>query len=398
MPEYRYQAQDSKGANVRGTMNAVDEADLQKKLRTQGVMLLEAKPTKRKITLKPLKKSELAVFCTEMGTMTQAGVPLVRSLEILAGNESITPYEKDLYTELRDRVVQGIALSTTMERLFPAFPPLLIYMFKAAESSGNLDITALNLADQYTRENQLEENTKSALVYPKILMALIVGVVLVIFGFVMPKFQELFDQMPSLPPTTRFLMWISDFVANYWLGIIIAGALIMFASRILLSVSAIRMVVDTIKTKAPLVGKLNKTIYSARFARTLSSLYSAGIPVDRCISIAKQTIGNMYVEKQFDDVSKAIQGGEALSDAIDKVDGFIKKLPSVIRVGEETGMLDKMLISIANDLDFKAAQALSRLVKYIEPVTIVIMAVVVGFVMIGVITPIYQSYAAIGAG
>ncbi len=398
MPEYRYQAQDSKGANVRGTMNAVDEADLQKKLRTQGVMLLEAKPTKRKITLKPLKKSELAVFCTEMGTMTQAGVPLVRSLEILAGNESITPYEKDLYTELRDRVVQGIALSTTMERLFPAFPPLLIYMFKAAESSGNLDVTALNLADQYTRENQLEENTKSALVYPKILMALIVGVVLVIFGFVMPKFQELFDQMPSLPPTTRFLMWISDFVANYWLGIIIAVALIMFASRILLSVPAIRMVVDTIKTKAPLVGKLNKTIYSARFARTLSSLYSAGIPVDRCISIAKQTIGNMYVEKQFDDVSKAIQGGEALSDAIDKVDGFIKKLPSVIRVGEETGMLDKMLISIANDLDFKAAQALSRLVKYIEPVTIVIMAVVVGFVMIGVITPIYQSYAAIGAG
>lgn len=398
MPEYRYQAQDSKGANVRGTMNAVDEADLQKKLRTQGVMLLEAKPTKRKITLKPLKKSELAVFCTEMGTMTQAGVPLVRSLEILAGNESITPYEKDLYTELRDRVVQGIALSTTMERLFPAFPPLLIYMFKAAESSGNLDVTSLNLADQYTRENQLEENTKSALVYPKILMALIVGVVLVIFGFVMPKFQELFDQMPSLPPTTRFLMWISDFVANYWLGIIIAGALIMFASRILLSVPAIRMVVDTIKTKAPLVGKLNKTIYSARFARTLSSLYSAGIPVDRCISIAKQTIGNMYVEKQFDDVSKAIQGGEALSDAIDKVDGFIKKLPSVIRVGEETGMLDKMLISIANDLDFKAAQALSRLVKYIEPVTIVIMAVVVGFVMIGVITPIYQSYAAIGAG
>ena len=272
MPEYRYQAQDSKGATVRGSMTAVDEADLQKKLRNQGVMLLEAKPAKRKITLKPLKKSELAVFCTEMGTMTQAGVPLVRSLEILAGNESITPYEKALYTELRDRVVQGIALSTTMERLYPAFPPLLIYMFKAAESSGNLDVTALNLADQYTRENQLEENTKSALVYPKILMALIVGVVLVIFGFVMPKFQELFDQMPSLPPTTRFLMWISDFVASYWLGIIIVGALCMFISRILLTVPAIRMLVDTIKTKAPLIGKLNKTIYSARFARTLSSL------------------------------------------------------------------------------------------------------------------------------
>ena len=398
MPEYRYQAQDGKGANVRGKMNAIDEADLQKKLHNQGLMLLEARLAKKKITLKALKKSELATFCTEMGTMTQAGVPLVRSLEILAGNESITQYEKALYTELRDRVVQGIALSTTMERLYPAFPPLLIYMFRAAESSGNMDVTALNLADQYTRENQLEENTKSALVYPKILIALIIGVVLVIFGYVMPQFQELFDQMPSLPLSTRLLMWISDFVSGYWLAIIIGGALCWFIAGILMRVPTIKLVVDTIKTKAPLIGTLNKTIYSARFARTLSSLYSAGIPVDRCIVIARQTIGNMYVENQFDNVTKDIQAGEALSDAIDKVDGFIKKLPSVIRVGEETGQLDKMLVSIANDLDFKSAQALARLVKYIEPVTIVIMAIVVGFVMIGVITPIYQSYAAIGAG
>ena len=221
---------------------------------------------------------------------------------------------------------------------------------------------------------------------------------MIIFGYVMPQFQELFDQMPSLPLTTRLLMWISDFVSNYWIGIIIGGALCWFFARMLLRVPAIRMVVDTVKTKAPLIGKLNKTIYSARFARTLSSLYSAGIPVDRCVVIARQTIGNAYVESQFDDVTKAIQSGESLSDAIDKVDGFIKKLPSVIRVGEETGKLDNMLVSIANDLDFKAAQALARLVKYIEPVTIVIMAIVVGFVMIGVITPIYQSYATIGAG
>jgi type IV pilus assembly protein PilC len=193
-------------------------------------------------------------------------------------------------------------------------------------------------------------------------------------------------------------MWISDFVSGYWLAIIIGGGVCLFLAKMLMRVPAIRMVVDTVKTKAPLIGKLNKTIYSARFARTLSSLYSAGIPVDRCIVIARQTIGNMYVESQFEDVTKAIQAGEALSDAIDKVDGFIKKLPAVIRVGEETGQLDKMLISIANDLDFKSAQALARLVKYIEPVTIVIMAIVVGFVMIGVITPIYQSYAAIGAG
>ncbi len=396
MPEYRFKSQDAEGKQYSGKIIAVDEADLQKKLRNNNQMLLSATITAKRVSLKPLKKSELANFCTELGTMTQAGVPLVRLLEILANNESITPYEKFLFQELRDKVVQGIGLSTTMEKLYPAFPPLMIYMFRAAESSGNMDVTALNLADQFTREFQLEENTKSALVYPKILMALIVGVVLAIFGFVMPQFQELFAQMDSLPITTRILIAISNFVSGYWYVIIIVGAAAIFFGRILMRVPKIRLVIDTLKTKGK-IGKLNNTIYSARFARTLSSLYSAGIPVDKCVSIACQTIGNKYVEKQFEQVSRDLQAGVALSDAIEKVDGFIVKLPSVIRVGEETGMLDKMLTSIANDLDFKAAQAMSRLVKYIEPVTIIVMAVIVGFVMIGVITPIYQSYNTIGA-
>ncbi len=397
MPEYKFRSQDADGKQYSGKLIAVDEADLQKKLRLKGQMLISASAAGKRITLKPLKKSELANFCTELGTMTQAGVPLVRLLEILAGNESITPYERYLFTELRTKVIQGIGLSTTMESLYPAFPPLMIYMFRAAESSGNMDITALNLADQFTREFQLEENTKSALVYPKILMALIVGVVLAIFGFVMPQFQELFAQMESLPITTRILIAISDFVSGFWYVIIIGGAAFIFFGRILLRIPKVKLFVDTMKTKGK-IGKLNNTIYSARFARTLSSLYSAGIPVDRCVSIASQTIGNKYVEKQFEQVNKDLQAGVALSDAIEKVDGFIIKLPSVIRVGEETGMLDKMLTSIANDLDFKAAQAMSRLVKYIEPVTIIVMAVIVGFVMIGVITPIYQSYSTIGAG
>ncbi|MBR1470069.1 MAG: type II secretion system F family protein [Lachnospiraceae bacterium] len=397
MPEYRFKSQDEAGKQQSGRMNAIDEADLQKKLRNNGQMLLSASPVTKKITLKPLKKSELANFCTELGTMTQAGVPLVRLLEILANNESITPYEKYLFIELRDKVVQGVALSSTMESLYPAFPPLLIYMFRASESSGNMDVTALNLADQYTRENQLEENTKSALVYPKILIALIIGVVLVIFGYVMPQFEELFAQMESLPVATRVLMWISNFVSGYWYLILIVGGLAIFFGRIILRIPSIKLVVDTLKTKGP-IGKLNNTIYSARFARTLSSLYSAGIPVDRCVTIASQTIGNKYVESQFEKVLRDIQAGVSLSDAIDKVEGFIAKLPSVIRIGEETGMLDKMLTSIANDLDFKAAQAMTRLVKYIEPITIVVMAIIVGFVMIGVITPIYQSYSYIGAG
>jgi type IV pilus assembly protein PilC len=152
-----------------------------------------------------------------------------------------------------------------------------------------------------------------------------------------------------------------------------------------------------IKTKGKW-GQLLKVIYSGRFARTMSSLYSSGIPIYSCIQIAKSTIGNRYIEAQFDEVERKVLGGASVSSALVDVDGFVGKLSATIKVGEETGMLGSMLESVANDLDFYSEQALIRLTSYIEPVMIVIMAAGVGFIMIAIIKPIYGSYATIGAG
>ena len=284
-----------------------------------------------------------------------------------------------------------------MEELSPAFPPLLINMFRAAESSGNLDSTALRLATQYQKENQIEAAAKNALTYPKILTVLIIAVVAIIFGYIIPQFEELFSEMPVLPTPTRILMGISDFVSNRWYLLIILAFMIWFVGGIISRIPSVRIKIDMIKTKGP-VGKLQKVIYSARFARTMSSLYSAGIPIDQCLRIARQTIGNTYIESQFDEVIRSVQAGGLLSDALDEVDGFVSKLPAVVRVGEETGALDSMLMNAADNLDFASEQAMTRLVKYVEPVMIVIMALIVGFIMIGVIVPIYQSYSTIGAG
>ena len=145
-------------------------------------------------------------------------------------------------------------------------------------------------------------------------------------------------------------------------------------------------------------GKLTKVIYSARFARTLSSLYSGGIAIYNCIDIAKNTIGNAFIEAQFDEVLKQVSAGSSISDSIRNTKGFVQKLPSSIKVGEETGQLGPMLGSVADDLDFYSRQALVKLTSYIEPVMIVVMAGIVGFVMIAVIVPIYNSYSTIGAG
>ncbi len=397
MPEYRYQAQDSKGKIVKGKADAFDEADLQKRFHDSGLLLLEAKPIIKQMALKPLKKPRLADFCRQLGTLIKAGVVLIKAIEIIANDESITDYERQLYLRLRDRIVQGVSLSTVMEELEPAFPPLLIFMIRAAETSGTLDTTCLRLAEQYTSEAQLEQTAKNSLTYPKILSVLIVVVVAILFGYVLPQFEDIFATLPELPLPTRILMSISDFVANKWYVLAVVIVLAIIFGKMIVKIPAVRMLIDRIKVMGKW-GKLTKIIYSGRFARTMSSLYSAGIPIHSCIEIAKSTIGNKYIEAQFVEVEKKVAGGMPLSAALVEVDGFVQKLPATIKVGEETGMLGNMLESVANDLDFYSKQALLKLTSYIEPVMIVVMAVVVGFIMVSIIYPIYQSYQTIGAG
>ena len=155
MPDYRYTAQTKNGKQVKGRIKASDEREIRKLVSAKDQTLLYYEEIAKQIALKPLKKSQLSDFCRQMGELIKSGISILRALEIQGSDESITPYEKELYMRLRDRVVQGIALSTAMEELYPAFPPLLVYMFRAAESSGNLDTTALRLADQYQKENKV---------------------------------------------------------------------------------------------------------------------------------------------------------------------------------------------------------------------------------------------------
>jgi type IV pilus assembly protein PilC len=208
-------------------------------------------------------------------------------------------------------------------------------------------------------------------------------------AYVVPQFDSLFAQMgDDLPVATKILLGLSNFVKTRWYILLFAAALLFMAGKIIFSIKKVRFLKDKLMLHVPVFGKLFKVIYTARFARTLSSLYSAGISIINCITIARNTIGNSYIESQFDTVISDIRAGGNLSDALDKVDGFTKKLTSSVKVGEETGALDTMLVSIAE-------QALGRLVSYLEPVMIVIMAVIVGFIMIAVIQPIYGSYQTI---
>ncbi len=395
MVTYKYRAQDENGKMISGTMQATDELDLHARLKQENKYLIQAKAQIEKNGMRRLKSNVVSDFAKNIGELLGAGVSLVKALRIISEDESIKPKEREVYAGLLKQVRSGIPLSDAMLESGDAFPPLFINMIKSAESSGSMDKIALQMSVHYEKEYRLNQKVKSSMTYPKILCVLIVVVVAIIMGYVIPQFKDLFSQMDSLPASTTILLAISNFVKHKWYVLIIAAVVIYIFSRVLMAIPAVRYAKDKLELKLPVIGKLRKVIYTARFARTLSSLYSAGISIINCLQIARNTIGNSYIERQFDRVIADVRAGMNLSESIDKVDGFTKKLSSSVAVGEETGALDTMLVSIANQMEYDSEVAMNKLVSYLEPAMIVVMAAVVGFVIISVIQPIYGSYATI---
>jgi type IV pilus assembly protein PilC len=347
---------------------------------------------------KPVKKwkaTDIADFCLQIGTLTGAGVPLVKVLHIQVQDSVTKTYQKIVYEEILRLVRQGIALSDALEQC-GVFPDLLVHMFRAAEESGSMDQTALRLAKHYEREHRLQGKINSISAYPKILAILLVLVTAFMLGFVLPSFSDLFGQMETLPLPTRILFYISGVATRHWLWLILLFLFCGMMLRIVLESPGIRFHMDWLRVHLPVFGKLLSTIYSARFARTLSSLYATGIPIVQALLVAKKTIGNAYIEAQFDTAIAGVRGGKSLSQAVDEIDGFLKKMTSSIRIGEETGSLDSMLNTISDTMEYDAEIAISKIITYLEPVLIIGMAVMIGFVLLAVMMPIYGSYDAIG--
>ena len=390
---YRYRAQNSDGRIITGEMKANDEAELHSKLKNDGMLLVDSKEVqKSKAIHKKLKFDRVSDFARNLSKLLGAGVTLVRALRIISEDESIAEGERKIYADILKQVRSGMTLSDAMEEQGGVFPALFVNMIRSAETSGNMDQTAGNMAEYYSIEYRLQQKIKSSTTYPKILGVLIVIVVIVLMGFVLPQFDSLFSQMDSLPVATRILMAISDFISHKWYLLIFAAVILYMVFKVLMSLPPIKLMVDKMEIHMPKIGGLRKIIYTARFSRTL---YAAGIPIVTCLQIAKTTIGNTYIESQFDDMIAEIRAGKPLSEGLAGIDGFVKKLSSSVSVGEETGALDHMLVSIADQMDYDSEIAIEKLVAMVEPIMIVVMAAVVGFIMIAVIQPIYGSYQSI---
>lgn len=389
---FRYTAKDIDGRTVRGTMEAADYDALYAQLLEQG--LYPQRVTGRGADRRPrtLRPQELSDLCRQLSTLLASGVSLVRALTIISRDEGISAGLRRVYESVLSEVRKGSSLSDALEAQ-QVFPALMLGMIRAGEGSGRLDRVAGRLAVHYEKAHQMNQQVRSALMYPMILAVLSVAVVIV--TFVLPQFSDLFSTMSSLPAVTLALMAFSDFMVTKWYLLLLGLAALAAALRALLRVPSVRLALDRGKLKMPVFGPLHRIICTARFARTISSLYASGLPIITALQTARDTIGNAYIVSQFDAVLAQVRSGVSLSAALESVDGFQRKLCSSIAVGEETGQLDSMLDSIADSMEYDAQQASRRMMTILEPMLIVLMAFVVGFIIIAVMSPIIGSYSAI---
>jgi len=327
--------------------------------------------------------------------MLSSGITAIRALEILKERD-FNPKLKQVYEKLYKDVQQGLTISEAMRLQGRTFPELLMNMFASGEASGQLESVADKMSIQYEKEHRLNGKIKSAMRYPKILGVVTLIVVLLIFLLVLPNFFAMLEGF-NLPLITRIIIAISGFLMRRWYIVLIVGLIAVALVQYLLLIPAVRYAFDKLKLKMPVIGKLVKIIYTARFSRTLSSLYSSGVSMIRALEITGTIISNKYIEGQFPDFIKNVRNGEPLSASVRGIIGFDNKLSNTILVGEESGRLDSMLTSTADSFDYEAEMATAKIVAMAEPIMLIIMAFVIGSVLLSVMLPLVTMYNTIGS-
>ncbi|MHB1315055.1 MAG: type II secretion system F family protein [Christensenellales bacterium] len=395
MPGYFYKGKTIDNVPVSGKLFAFSEAELYKQLKAQNIFAYWYKEER---VIESAKKKisflDLADFSRQLGSMLSAGIPMLKVLTIMR-DRNTNKALGSVYATLHTLISKGNNLTDAMEECSPAFPALLINMLRAGEANGQLDKTATKMAEHYEKEHKTKAKIKSAMAYPIVLLCLTVVITLVIFTFVLPQFIFLFKDM-ELPLPTRISMFISNAIVHYWYLILLGVALIVGIVSAICQKPAVKIKIDRFKLKLPKIGKLVTIICSARFARTLCSLYSSGVPMIEAISISVKTIGNTYIESQFGKVISSIKEGNSLSYSLQNVIGLDAKLTSVIYIGEESGKLDEMLTSLSNSFEYEADSSTQKLLTYVEPALIIFMALIVGSVILSVMLPILTMYQSIG--
>lgn len=399
MPKYAYTARAFSGDLIKDTVFADNEAKLYELVKSNNQYLVSHKEVVEKgsamstISGGKLKLKEVAIFCRQMSAMLFAGVSLVKSLDIMY-RQTESKRMKIALQNLYENVQKGNLLSESLRKEEGAFPEIMVNLVESGEASGTLDEVMGKLARQFESDLKLRNKIKSALTYPAILMVLGIGVVALLVTVVLPTFIDMFETsgIEKLPLPTAILLGVSGFFTNYWYIALLVFVALVAAIRIFVKTDDGRLWWHQFLMKIPVVKTVVVKSITVRFCRTFAVLFSSGMPMLQSLSIVNRVINNKALELSMNSMSDDIRKGVAMSQAIQKVPIFPPMVQSMVSIGEESGSLDEMMENTAKYFDDELENDLQRMVALVEPIMIVLMAVVVGFIIISIMLPMLQIY------
>jgi type IV pilus assembly protein PilC len=396
MPRFAYSAVDTSGRLIKGSLEADNEGLVLQKLHDQQLHVTDIRKTRgsggKSSIFKPTKTKlkNLVVYSRQFATMVDAGIPILRCLEILT-NQSKDPVLKEVSGEVLADVRGGLALNEALSKHPNVFNKLYVNMIRAAELGGILDTILDRLASFLEYENEVKSKIKSAMMYPVLVLIFSVIMLFALFTFVLPRFKEIFAGMNvEIPPVTGFLFSIGDFMQKSWIFMVLFVAAAVIGYKFWSKTENGAFQIDRFKLRVPIVGELVLKMSVARFARTFGTLISSGVPMMRSLEIVGETSGNRVLAQAIDQARGAIREGQKLSQPLGACGLFPTMVTHMIDIGEESGRLSEMLVKVGDFYDQEVEATVKGLTSMIEPALIIFLGVVVGFIAISVMTPIFK--------
>jgi type IV pilus assembly protein PilC len=394
---FKYTAIDKTGREVKGIEESESMQTVIVAIREKGFFPVKVVPTE-KAGIKPLivrgnvKIRILALSTRQLSTLLSAGLPLVRAIRVLEEQQPAGTWKKVL-KGVGDSIEGGSSFSEALGRYPNVFSKLYINMVRAGESAGLLDLVLTRLADYHEKNQKLRSKVLSALIYPCLVLGMALLILSGLMIFVVPKFAEMFKDMGvELPFMTKLLINASSYMLTlkFWIIVIAMIFIVQLGFKSIKNLSKGRYFLDAIKLKIPVVGKLTQKIVISRFARTLGTLVSSGVPILNALNIVKETVGNEVVASGLSIVHNSVKEGESVVSPLRQVAVFDPIVLNMVAVGEETGKLDEMLEKIADTYESDVDIMIASMTSLLEPLLIVTLAIIIGFIVISLFLPLVK--------
>jgi len=398
---YTFRATDATGVPQKGELAGASEAAVTEELRSRGLTVVDLQEKKSGLQMEialpqRVKAADLTVLTRQLATMVSSGMTLLRAFYVL--EEQLEHKKlKQVIGEVREAIEGGVLLSEALGRHPKIFNPLYVAMVRAGEAGGVLEESLERVATQLEADDSLRRQVKAAMMYPAVVLSFAIIVLIALITFIVPVFVGVFkDFGGELPAITKFTVGLSNAFTGYWYLILAGFVGVVVAFRKWKTSSWGRPQWDAFRMKLPMkLGDTVQKIALARWSRTFSALYSAGVPILQAIEVTGETAGNSVIERAMDDVVESVKSGGQIATPLKESSVFPAMVSQMIAVGEETGGLDAMLNKVADFYEDEVAAAVKAMTSILEPIMIVFVGGIVGFVVIAMYMPMFKLYDSI---